>query len=133
MAWKFSVLAVWHGEESFLVESQQARGNREDEAQQSEEDVNRHVKDSQRFPDHREEIRHESGHILEGEDCDGEDADPRMQRVQVGDLGIRVVVRVESGDESVGGEEECESVDGRVSDFKTLLASVAEATVDENS
>lgn len=95
LARKLAVFAFRHREKCFFRQAQQASGNRQHEAQQAEEDVNRHVEDSYVLLQHREQIRDEAGDILTSEHSDRDDANPTMQRVQIRNFWNGVVVRVE--------------------------------------
>lgn len=118
-----------HGEESFLRQTHQARSDGQNEAQQAEEDVNGHVKHPYRLLRHREKVAREADDVLARKDDDSEKSDPGMQRVEVRNRRLGVVVRVERGPEPIAREEEGEAVDRRMRNFQTPLAAVAEASV----
>jgi hypothetical protein len=132
LTWQLTVFTVGHSEKRFLGNSEQTCGDGENKTEKSEENVDRHVQ----YPDvlfgEWKEIAEEAGDILTAEDDDSNESDPRMQRVEIRNGRLRVVVRVKSSDESDDGEEESEPVDGGVSDLQTLLAGISETAVDEN-
>lgn len=119
----------FHGEECLLSESSERSCNGQDERQQTHERVDRHDGSTQVLGKTWVQERSESEHPLQYIDEDGDDAQPTVQGVEVGDGGGSQVVRVEHRDAGNHRQHDDDKVDGRMDQLQSLLADRSQRSV----